>query len=210
MATLTNKELVQLFINIVHQYSPDVFLEIGCLEGSTSKIIKNSLPDCEVYAYEADPINFITYNYNLKEAGINHIWAAISDETKETIFYVQNPRKDVLIWGNNSLKTKPNPYNKYIEFPIKSYTLDFLHKQGKTYCMWIDAEGLAYQVLKGAKAVLTCTKYILVEVESEELWENQIIDTKVIDFLAKKGFELLAKDQEYPSQYNILFQNRYI
>ena len=212
MSILSNSDLVDLYLNKVVEYHPEVFLEVGCCEASASKHVKKFIPNCQVFAYDADPKAFINYNIELKDLGIIHTWAAMSNKDTDTIFYIQDPsiRKTVEVWGNNSLKTKPYLPTKYVEFPIKSYRLDTLHTQDKTYCIWMDVEGLTFQVLQGAEGILKNTKYILLEVESKQLWDSQVTDAEVIVFLQNKGFKIIASDREYTHQYNILVENQHM
>lgn len=208
--TTTVDELRRTFYNLTEYFNPSCFIEAGCFSAFASKHIKKCMPDCNVFAYEADPINFIEFNVELKTLGINHVWKAISEKEGTTTFYIQHPKpENAISWENNSLKERTVSPSAYVEFPVESNCLDNMHTTDETYCMWIDLEGHAYEALQGAKTILTKTKYILIEVEQKQHWAGQKLDTEVIGFLKNVGFKVIGKDQEYSSQYNVLLENTF-
>ena len=204
----TVHDLRNTFYFLTENFNPSCFIEAGCHSAFASKYIKQRLPECKVFAYEADPVNFIQFNVELKTLGINHVWKAVSEKEGTTTFYIQHPKpKNALAWQNNSVTQRTISPSAYVEFPVSSNCLDNMHSTDETYCMWVDLEGHAYEALQGATSILAKTKYILLEVEQEQHWVGQKVDTEVLEFLADLGFKVIGKDQEYVSQYNVLLEN---
>jgi FkbM family methyltransferase len=202
MILLSNLKIVELFYEKAIQCNPTEFIEVGCFEGSASKHLSTKLPNCRVTAYEANPINFEHFSKELTNYNINYVNKAISNFNGDTIFFLLNPTKKNI---KSSLAKRSKP-RKTTPVLVKCDTLNNLHYNvNHTYCMWIDAEGVGYEVLEGASDILDNTKYILIEVEKEQFWVGQKLDTDVISLLKLKGFAAVAKDREF-SQYNILFE----
>jgi len=207
MDILSNKELVELFNNRVLDIAPDYFLEIGAYTGEQSIYISEQLPDTKVFAYEANPYNYAKYTVSKKN--LEYIHQAVSNYTGNTTFYLQtkrNPKKTKYVRGNNSLLKRNDEKTIYEEVVVKCDTLDnmFYHSKG-SFALWIDAEGHGFEILQKGNSVLDNTKIIFIEVESKEFWQGQQLDNDVIKLLKNKGFTPLARDQEYPEQYNIIF-----
>lgn len=207
MNILSNQELVELFNHRVLDIAPDYFLEVGAYTGEQSIYISEQLPDTKVFAYEANPYNYAKYAVSKKN--LQYVHQAVSNYTGNTTFYLQtkrDPKKTKYIRGNNSLLKRNDEKTIYEEVIVKCDTLDNMFCDAKgSFALWIDAEGHGYEILKKSITVLENTKIIFIEVESKEFWKDQQLDNVVIDFLQKNGFTPLARDQEYPEQYNIIF-----
>lgn len=200
------KELVELYYNQVLLNSPTHFCEIGAREASASLFIGKNLPECNIYAYEANPYVYNKFKDNIYKQNnkINYKNLAISNKIDSVNFYIQNNKpKDI---GNNSL-LKRNRNSSYEKLTIKCNTLDStIYNRQFSYCLWIDAEGCGYEVLLGAKNILYNTKVIFIEVESISFWKNQKLDNDIYLFLTDNNFKLLAYDnQYYDLQYNMIF-----
>ena len=205
MIQVTNSELVQLFHQEIRRIQPTVFIEVGCREGEASIITKVSIPSCKVFAYEAGKETYDLFHPRIAEMGVLHKNLAISNERGCASFY---KKKDRATNGANSLMLRRNQGAWTDIQKVDKNTLDNLHDtEHQCFCLWIDAEGHGYEVLQGAKEVLKKTQLVLIEVEEEERWVNQKLDMDIIDFLAN-DFDVVAKDQQYPKQYNLVFKRK--
>ena len=212
------EQLNQLFFKIATQVSPcDYFVEAGAFEGTASQIVKNLLPTCEVHAFEANPYNHAYYKKSFENTGINYVHQAVTNYTGDITFKIQRARGNSPInpvKGNNSVLPKVKKFFTYEDVSVPCTTLDEYfklligpdHKIG----LWIDLEGHAYEALNSATTLLPQTVCIKVEVEQRRYWQNQRLDTDVIDFLTGLGFVPVMRDREWPQQYNILFCNQNI
>ena len=199
---LKANKLRSRFYNRVIKFDVSCFCEVGAYEASASIFVSNKLSKCEIFAFEANPYNYEKFKHLFG----NYIHKAVSDEVGLVDFYLQkNHAKDI---GNNSLLKRQGALsdNYYNKVQVPCDTLDNLvYNKNRRYALWIDVEGKGYEVLKKASKVLKNTDCILIEVESLKHWDNQKIDTDIINLLSDAGFKIDAYDDEYSSQYNILF-----
>jgi hypothetical protein len=73
--------------------------------------------------------------------------------------------------------------------------------------MKIDVEGLGLQVLEGFGEKLKNTKYIQIELEISQVWENQSYYNDVVNYLKNQGFEILDEVDLDGIQKDVLFKN---
>jgi hypothetical protein len=73
--------------------------------------------------------------------------------------------------------------------------------------MKIDVEGFSLQVLKGFGSKIKKTKYIQMEVETKEVWENQSYYKEILKYMKTMGFELLDEIILDQYQNDILLEN---
>ena len=201
----TKDELVELFFDSVKTCSPNEFLEIGCFKAEFSIRLRKFLQECKVTAFEANPYNYKKYHDAITTAGVNHVHSAVSNKEGKITFKLQN--KDFNVGNNSILERTRDPIKGYVDVEVDCIKIDsFTDKQSKDICIWIDAEGVGYEVLLGAKETLKKTKYVIIEVEEIQYWKKQKIDADVYALMSEMGFKPIARDQEYSKQYNILFE----
>jgi hypothetical protein len=73
--------------------------------------------------------------------------------------------------------------------------------------MKIDVEGLGLQVLEGFGEKLKNTKYIQIELEVSQVWENQSCYDDIVNYLKNQGFEILDEVDLDGIQKDVLFKN---
>jgi len=208
MKTLDVNELDQKFYSLISDTKPDLFLEIGSFNAQTSCKVKKLVPECRVIAYEANPYNYDMFKDTLP-SNIEFNNLAISDYVGKTTFYVQltnNGRIMPKTKKNNSIleRTESNVHYEHVTVSVDKIDHMFSNEYNNI-AMWIDVEGVGYEVLVGAKSILEKTSLIKIEVESKQFWKDQVIDNKIIDFLHSQGFTSSFRDEEYTNQYNIIF-----
>jgi len=206
MKEYTVKDLVDEFFKKIQQSHLSHFFEIGCFSAEFSKRLSKK-SDCKITAFEANPYNYKRFKDSIEAAGINFIHSAISNVNDSLTFKIQNGKEEA---GNNSLlKRETLPKKGYTEVSVKCSKLDEYYSDDiKSAALWIDAEGVGYEVLEGAQSILEKTKYVFIEVEEIRYWKNQKLDSDIISFMRSKGFEPIARDREYKHQYNIIFERR--
>lgn len=197
-------DLVKLFLSKIKSDSPSHFFEIGCFSAEFSKILSKE-SDCIITAFEANPYNYKKFKDSIEANGINLIHSAISNTNEPLTFKIQNGRETQ---GNNSiLKREKSPIKGYSEVSVNCSKLDEYNSDAiKSAGLWIDAEGVGYEVLQGAKSILQKTRYVFIEVEEIRYWKKQKLDSDIISFMKSNGFTPIARDREYPHQYNIIFE----
>lgn len=206
-------DLSHFFYSLIIDFlKPDYFFEIGAFNAEFSRKIKPNLPNAKVFAFEANPYNYRRFESLVTNTGVEYIHSAISDEIGTVTFNLQQSidGKHVdPIRGNNSLLERNQEAVDYEKITVPCDTIDnrfsTLIGSDNTIAMWVDVEGMAYQVFTGASSILTHTKIVLVELEDRDYWGNQHLSTDVVEYLYHKGFLPIARDFEWLGQYNVIF-----
>ena len=210
--------LDKIFFSLVTQYRPcDWFVEAGAFEAKASQTVKLALPNCKVYAFEANPDNYAHFRETV--SNINYIQQAISDHVGTTIFKQQATGANGLIFpkvrGNNSTRSRTlDIETQYNDIAVSCTTLDHAFADQilatDNIALWIDLEGTAYEALSAATQILKQTSFVKVEVEDRRYWQNQKLSQDVIKLMNDNNMIPLIRDFEMVSvaQYNILFCNK--
>lgn len=206
-------DLSNFFYSLITEFlKPDYFFEIGAFNAEFSRRISPLLPGTQIYAFEANPYNHRRFEVLVSNTGVKYIHSAISNEVGTVTFNLQKSIDGESvdpIRGNNSLLERNQEAVDYEKITVPCNTVDsyFSNLIGSkaSIAMWIDVEGMAYQVFSGADSILANTKIVLVELEDRDYWENQHLSTDVIEYLYHKGFFPIARDFEWVGQYNVIF-----
>jgi len=220
-----SERLTSLLWDVLERLRPTVFFDIGAFDGACAVAAKQRFPRLLVYSFEANPEIFALHEANVSAAGVTYLNRAIADSVGPVKIYA--PRtlsryydKGVVLPGHiNEPKTTGktslllrNEDAVYEEFNVDGTTLDgFLAEEGfdiaeQRICLWIDAEGAADKVLKGAEKALASAEAVLIAVENFEFWKEQKDSAYITRELIAKGFVPVARDREYGDhQFNILF-----
>jgi FkbM family methyltransferase len=73
--------------------------------------------------------------------------------------------------------------------------------------MKIDVEGFGFEVLQGFSDKIKQTKYIQIELEVSQVWENQSCYDDIVNYLKNQGFEILDEVDLDGIQKDVLFKN---
>jgi hypothetical protein len=78
--------------------------------------------------------------------------------------------------------------------------------------MKIDVQGFEYEVLLGAFKSLKKIKYLIIEISSHDIYNNQTNKKKLLSFLINKNFKLIkiynkSKLSKNIFQYDYFFKN---
>jgi FkbM family methyltransferase len=180
--TKHEEEIIELF----HPKEGDIVVDVGAHMGrytiTSSKYVG---PRGKVIAVEAHPYNFKILQRNIGLNRLTNVSAmncAVYSKKDKLKLYL--PDEDLGYTMHHSLMknylvTKYNEKieQKYIE--VEAYTLDnLLQKSGMNQVNWIkiDVEGAEYEVLRGAREILSTNKRIsiLVEVHGKDTYEPTI------------------------------------
>ncbi len=203
-------EIREAFINLQVQIQPTHIVEVGAREASFSLQMRNMLKDSKIHAFEANPHVYEEFHDEIVLKNISYYNLGVSNHSGTGIFLLDDSKEK--IDGSHSLLGRSNKVNSYSQLEIQLTTLDQvlceeINDDAKV-CLWIDAEGLGYQVLEGARKVLEHTQSIFIEVEHKKFWENQTLAPQIISLLESYDFHLVARDMEYfPVQENYIFIN---
>jgi FkbM family methyltransferase len=197
------------FLEIQEALRPEFALEIGCFEASFSKeMAKSGIPS---FAFEADPENFKYWSSRNDQPLATYINKAVSDVDGEVFF--NKKKDDSVMHGNNSLLLKHNEPIEIEKIPVQSITVDsFIEQNGlenKLFSMWIDVEGVCYEVLnKSLKNIENCQS-IYCEAEAFEIWLGQVHYEDLDEYIKGLGFIQVYKESAYDGiQYDLIYINK--
>jgi FkbM family methyltransferase len=219
---LSHQQLKDAFLDLLPRVWPTVFCDIGAHDAAIARDVKKLLPDCVVHAFEANPEIYAAFAGSQSSSGVDYRNIAITDRIGEvTVFaprslskaYIDGRVVDARITeprttGKTSLR-KRNESAQYQDFVVPGTSLDAFFSDaggGERFALWIDAEGAADKVLRGASSVLQQTVLIFIEAENFEFWKGQTASGSIARMLILHGFIPIARDQEYgDKQFNMLF-----
>lgn len=213
----TAELLFDFFQKLIIKTKPKYFFEIGAFDAKFSRETKVKLPECNFCAFEANPYNFNLFRSMVERDGVNYIHSAIGNFTGKVKFHLQksiNGKTVEMVRGNNSILKRTQNDVGYDEVEVPINTIDALFLDAimpdEMFAMWIDVEGYAYEVIKGAEKILKKTTMVFVEVEDFSYWKDQKMGADVIEFMLENDFLPVARDFEYEGQYNLIFLKRAI
>ena len=207
----------RLFCRLLRTFEIATVCDVGSMDGSDALRFRRFRPDAAVLALEPSPRNFelMKADDGLRRAGIRVLPVAASDRRSEAPFFVieanYSERRDLARRGMSSLYERPDWTRLTTVVQVPTVRLDELLKSesldGGPIALWIDTEGMAFEVIRGSSGVLASTRMIHVEVETRPvIGAAQKVFSDVQRALLDFGFVLLATDQRPDVlQFNALF-----
>jgi FkbM family methyltransferase len=198
----------------------DTVCDVGSMDGADALRFRRHHPRANILAFEPNPENFsrMQADERLRAQHIRVLPYAASDRDSEAPFYVvnthQGPGTARERRGQSSLLRRADESLLAGEIQVQTVRLDRLLAEeqyaDEALALWIDAEGMAFEVLRGAGGVLANTRLLHVEVETTPcIGAGQHLFAEVREELQRARFELLATDQPLAHpQFNALFVRR--
>lgn len=212
---LTNENLIKLFKTLQSVLRPQVCLEMGAYEASFSVFMAKTYPGTLCYAFEANPHNHASFHDRVAREcpQVKYMLLAVADRTGHVKFSLQDRVKSTnadvsRVRGNNSIVQRNDARLTYTEVTVPSTTWDDFvaaHSLQKPTCVWIDVEGAQRLILPRGARSLEHVQTILIEVETHSYWKDQWLQADVLSFLNSHGFTCVARDFEFPKQFNYVF-----
>lgn len=180
---------------------PDVILDVGSMDGSDSKKFKRLTQNAAVVAFEANPDNYraMCADNELQILGIRVVQRLVSNLAGNRAFFVQRPVHTTSDFnrGTSSAMRSSGQDMETEEVLLDAVRIDtFLTQEYpgmKSTALWIDVEGHAYEVLEGISDVQNRINLIHVEVETNEIWPGQKIESDVLSLANNMGFVHVAR-----------------
>ena len=203
---LLENELKEL-IDIVR---PDFFMEIGAHEASFSEEMKRLYPTTQSLAVEANPFVHAHFQKKIEATGVEYLNFAVTSKCESVEIFIpdQIAGKVMPTIGTMSSILKCDLRDTTMSsVSVNGITLDELTKKRdfKKGCAWIDVEGLFKQVVEGANKTASKLAIVYAELETNPVWEGQVLANENIKTMEKLGFELVARDCQKWFQFNGLF-----
>lgn len=194
------------------KFKPNSFIEIGSRDGHDTHAICHwwKLPPSNCYIIEAHPecYQYIS-NYYPQYNSFN---IASSDKTEVTKFNAGIIGKEENIGVSSLLKRTLSSFKSNI-IKVDGWRMEDFMRQldiNNFDFMKIDVEGFGLQVLKGFGEKIKKTKYIQIEVETKQVWENQSYYSEILKYMKTMGFELLDEIVLDEYQKDVLLENKKI
>jgi FkbM family methyltransferase len=205
---------------IEHNFTPkegDIVIDIGAHIGPyTLKASRYVGLNGKVIAIEADPENFKILNLNIQLNKLTNVvalnYAVYSKEDKIKLYL---PSKKEEKEEESSSYTKYNTImtervdneKKFVE--VKANTLDYLLqskgiKHEQVNWIKIDVEGAEYEVLKGAKDILSKSSNVSLLIEVHNLSSNTNLYEPIKEFLNSYNFKMDFEKVESSGERHII------
>jgi FkbM family methyltransferase len=205
----------RLFLKLLRTLEIETVCDVGSMDGSDALRFRRALPAADIVALEPNPLNFALMEADgrLRERRIRILPLAASDRDSEAPFFLvraeYESQRDWARRGMSSLHRRADSSLLADVVRVRTARLDdvLARDRGTRIALWIDAEGMAFEAISGAAAVLGATRVLHVEVETIPcIGANQRLFADVERLLLDSGFALLATDQPRASmQLNALF-----
>ena len=205
-----------LFRRLLRTLEVEVVCDVGSMDGADALRFRRMLPSAQIVALEPNPRNFVQMaaNASLRRGSIRIFPLAASDHDSEAPFFVAKADYRAgrgLRRGMSSLHKRRDESLLAEVVQVRTARLDSLlaaeSQFGRAVALWIDTEGMAFEVIRGAAGFLRFARMLHVEVETEPIiGTDQKLFADVERLLADAGFAVLATDQARGSvQFNVLF-----
>ena len=200
-----SRALADVFVATAARLKPDLVIEVGAHEATTSLDILRAWPEARVVAFEANPEVIERQGERVRAAGVDYVHALVGE--------AEGPRKltiplegDLKRLRMGSLLADTQATSS-IEVDAPGVTLDgyFSDRPDATSALWIDAEGSTGVVLQGGRRLLRRCQLVLAEVETRHRWAGQKLEEEIVAELAGYGLIPVATDIQTPWQFNLLF-----
>jgi FkbM family methyltransferase len=192
----------ELFNALLKSVQPSLVADIGSRDATESKRFKRLCPTAAVLAIEPHPALYekMLADAEVKVLGVEPINFALSNQCGTMKFYINDSTA-----LNGSLR-KTDETAAEVDVEVERLDAIMEGREGKCVFLWIDAEGLAWEVLAGAEKTLDRVACIHLEYETKALFEKQRTLDDVEVLLARQGFRRWADSYcREVSQGNALF-----
>lgn len=192
-------------LSIVRQHIPEdaQILEAGSYDGKESCELSDYWPKGMVYSFEPVSELYTKVVANTSHrSNIKTYHMALGDHVGVADIFVSEWSYKPGIAGQSSSIIAPKEHCTYapeVIFPraevVPLTTIDAwaLRESVKRIdMMWLDVQGVAYEVLKASPRILATTKAILIELEFVEAYEGQRLAHDVHTMLTQEGFTLMG------------------
>ncbi|MDR2696251.1 MAG: FkbM family methyltransferase [Deltaproteobacteria bacterium] len=212
--------LKKTYIMMQAALGTEASLEIGARGAEYSLEMANTYGGAiALCALEASPRThaYFSKEVNYKQFGVRYINALIAEHDGKAVFYEYVYEGMEAAAGMSSILVrdiKKHGAARRTRSTIKSIRGDtFIEGKFKKYkkiALWIDVEGAQAEVLYSlsgsfARGIINA---VYIEVEKKKLWlEQRMLDNDVIAFMHTWNFSPFLRDNEYDTQYNIIFVN---
>jgi FkbM family methyltransferase len=204
---------------IERNFSPregDVVIDVGAHIGPyTLKASKRVGLNGKIIAIEADPENFDILNQNIQINKLTNVialnYAAYSKEDKIRLYLLKGDKSSYTKY-NTVMTDRAGNEKRFVE--VQANTLDYLLqsngiKHEQVNWIKIDVEGAEFDVLKGAKGILSKSNNISLLIEIHNLTlHNTTLYEPIKEFLHSYNFKIEFENIVYTGERHIVARKR--
>jgi len=209
----------QLFTTLLTKMQINTICDVGSMNGADSLNFRAAAPQASIYALEPNPHNLQLMNVDreLREnrIGIQPLAASNHDGVSDFFLVEADYSQPNFRCGLSSLHRRWDPrYPSTSLVQVKTTRLDtFLADKCRPktrVALWIDAEGMGYEVVEGATGIIEHVYLVHIEVETTPcIGAEQKLYPEVKALLQRLGLIELATDHDQAGeQFNALFVRR--
>lgn len=205
---LTSLISCEYFFRVCAHLGARHLIECGANRAETSvEFVQRGLG--RATAVEANPDTYRTRTTLAEAHGVQVVNAALGETAGEVVLKV--PVSNGTVHEGASSLFSRSEETEYIEHHVRQTTVDEVASSraadNEGIALWIDVEGLAHQVLSGARQILGSQqiRLIYVEVETIKYWENQYLASDVDRLLGEMGYVPIIRDVQSEHQFNLLY-----
>ncbi len=203
-----------LFRRLLDLYGANVVCDVGSFDGTHA--LTFSRPGTRVVALEANPTNAETLanNSRVADAGIDVCHVAAWNKDEDITFNVIGLLDgDANTWCNkiSSIRSRRDFAHDNQEVTVRATRLDTFVAalniaMPRSIALWIDVEGVGFEVLEGIAGMQDEVCAIHIEVETTPFWEQQHLWPEVLALMNGCGFSALARGAG-DLQFDVVFVN---
>ncbi len=205
------RALIELFFAIGDELQLSNILEIGAHDAEASRRFIASDPHRKALAYDASPEVVQRVTAQGLPDRFELIQKAIGTKKGEITFFKPND-SFYAVWGSTARRAGFSDVTE-IQVPIISMDEAALPIQegssSRNIALWVDVEGCALDVLSSGRSTLrdrVATVYA--ELNDVNAYEGSASAVKVVALMLDLGFVPMARDNEYPDAWNLLFVHK--
>lgn len=196
--------LDRCFFDLLRALEVQNFVECGAHDASASVTFMQH--GSRALAIEANPLTYQERTKRAEAHGVTTLNIGLGATQGALDFYIPT---DNPLAGNATFRPKRGKDYRKESVPVE--TLNHLQERyalNEAPCaLWMDLEGLAFEVLQGGDQLLAhpnC-RALKVEVETFPFFEGQKLFHDVNSLLESYGFQAILADHEYREQFNVLY-----
>jgi len=188
-----------------------IIVEAGTCDGRDTLQMSKLWKNAQIHTFEPIPELFSKASENLRNAKNVRIYPlALSNKNGETEIHVSGGLSN----GSSSILAplkhlEVHPDVSFTQkIKIKCTTLDeWANKESieKIDLMWLDMQGMEYNVLQACPKILKSTKAIFTEVSLIETYQGVILYPEFRKWLESCGFVVVWEELPYEDMGNVLF-----
>ena len=186
-------------------------IDVGSNKGQFSLMTRKFFPNIMIHSFEPQIEILNLQKKVLGTNNINYYNFALGSEKKELELYITKRKDSSSVLRPILSSNKNYIINEKKKISVKKLDelLDFKSIE-KPSIIKLDVQGYELEVLKGSENTLDYIDYVIAEISSTEIYENQTQADELIKFLESKSFEIkdrcnLSRVEDKLFQEDVLF-----